>query len=61
MKLPHTERWQRVGHLPGAILINTGELLAAWTQERYPALVNFFVQSFATVKNSCANNVIDRF
>ncbi|XP_063704109.1 uncharacterized protein LOC134833642 isoform X2 [Culicoides brevitarsis] len=38
VKLPGTEKWQRVGHLPGAILINTGELLSLWTQEKYPAL-----------------------
>lgn len=37
-KLPGTERWQRVGHLPGSILINTGELLSLWTNERFPAL-----------------------
>lgn len=37
-KLAGTERWQRVGHLPGSILINTGELLSLWTNERFPAL-----------------------
>lgn len=37
-KLPGSERWQRVGHLPGSILINTGELLSLWTNERFPAL-----------------------
>ncbi|XP_055712833.1 uncharacterized protein LOC129807525 [Phlebotomus papatasi] len=37
-KLPQTERWQRVGHLPGSILINTGELLSMWTDNKYPAL-----------------------
>lgn len=31
-------RWGRVGHLPGSILINTGELLASWTNDKYPAL-----------------------
>lgn len=31
-------KWKRVGHLPGAILVNTGELLAALTNETYPAL-----------------------
>ncbi|PSN33777.1 hypothetical protein C0J52_23798 [Blattella germanica] len=31
-------RWGRVGHLPGAILLNTGELLASWTSGKYPAL-----------------------
>lgn len=40
VKLPGTDKWQRVGHLPGAILINTGELLSIWTQEKYPALVS---------------------
>jgi hypothetical protein len=33
-------RWGRVGHLPGSILINTGELLASWTNDMYPALVS---------------------
>lgn len=37
-KLPGSERWQRVGHLPGSILINTGELLSLWTHEKFPAL-----------------------
>ena len=37
--LPGCEKWQRVGHLPGSILINTGELLEMWTQEKYKALV----------------------
>lgn len=32
------ERWTRVGHLPGAILVNTGELLAHWTNGQLPAL-----------------------
>jgi isopenicillin N synthase-like dioxygenase len=40
VQLPGTEKWQRVGHLPGAIFINTGELLSIWTQGKYPALVN---------------------
>lgn len=31
-------RWGRVGHLPGSILVNTGELLAFWTNSKYPAL-----------------------
>jgi len=38
VKLPGTHKWARVGHLPGAILINTGEILSMWSQERYPAL-----------------------
>lgn len=38
VKLPGSERWKRVGHLPGAILLNTGEILAMWTADRYPAL-----------------------
>ncbi|KYM85421.1 hypothetical protein ALC53_04664 [Atta colombica] len=32
------ERWARVGHLPGAILVNTGELLGHWTNGQLPAL-----------------------
>lgn len=40
VKLPCSDIWQRVGHLPGALLVNTGELLANWTQDRYPALVS---------------------
>lgn len=34
----HGERWGRVGHLPGAILVNTGELLAHLTNGQLPAL-----------------------
>jgi len=37
-KLPGSDKWVRVGHLPGAILINTGEILSLWSQEKYPAL-----------------------
>jgi isopenicillin N synthase-like dioxygenase len=33
-----THKWGRVGHLPGSILVNTGELLAFWTNSKYPAL-----------------------
>lgn len=38
VKLPGSGKWKRVGHLPGAILLNTGEILSLWTSERYPAL-----------------------
>ncbi|XP_030242459.1 1-aminocyclopropane-1-carboxylate oxidase-like isoform X2 [Drosophila navojoa] len=38
VKLPGSEKWTRVGHLPGAILVNCGEILSIWTRERYPAL-----------------------
>ncbi|KAH8267972.1 hypothetical protein KR018_003363 [Drosophila ironensis] len=38
VQLPGSQRWQRVGHLPGAILINGGELLSIWTKQRYHAL-----------------------
>ncbi|ALC45849.1 CG33099 [Drosophila busckii] len=38
VKLPGSEKWHRVGHLPGAILVNCGEILSIWTKERYPAL-----------------------
>ncbi|XP_058813268.1 uncharacterized protein LOC131677451 [Topomyia yanbarensis] len=38
IKLPGTDKWKRVGHLPGAILVNAGELLASWTNEKIPAL-----------------------
>jgi len=38
VRLPGSEKWKRVGHLPGAILINTGEILAMWSQNTYPAL-----------------------
>lgn len=38
VKLPGSQKWKRVGHLPGAILINTGEILATWSQNTYPAL-----------------------
>ncbi|XP_017035925.1 uncharacterized protein [Drosophila kikkawai] len=38
VQLPGSEKWERVGHLPGAILINGGELLSIWTRKRYHAL-----------------------
>lgn len=37
VQLPN-RRWGRVGHLPGAILINTGELLDTWTGGQFAAL-----------------------
>ncbi|XP_071868308.1 uncharacterized protein isoform X2 [Bombus fervidus] len=38
IQTPHGERWGRVGHLPGAILVNTGDILANWTNNQLPAL-----------------------
>lgn len=38
--MPGSTKWKRVGHLPGAILINTGEILSIWSQKRYPALLH---------------------
>ncbi|KAJ2946541.1 hypothetical protein O0L34_g12596 [Tuta absoluta] len=40
VKLHGSEKWQPVGHLPGAILVQTGELLAAWTTNVMPALMH---------------------
>lgn len=40
VKLPGSGMWKRVGHLPGAILMNSGEILSLWTEERYPALLH---------------------
>ncbi|GLH06838.1 Uncharacterized protein GBIM_12290 [Gryllus bimaculatus] len=37
VQLPN-RRWGRVGHLPGAILVNAGELLETWTGGNYAAL-----------------------
>lgn len=31
------KQWARVGHLPGALLINTGDVMSAWTCNRYAA------------------------
>lgn len=39
VKLPNSDKWQRVGHLPGAVFINAGELLSIWTNGKYQALV----------------------
>jgi isopenicillin N synthase-like dioxygenase len=39
VKMPNSEKWQKLGHLPGAIFINAGELLSVWTNNLYPALV----------------------
>ncbi|XP_043509372.1 2-oxoglutarate-dependent dioxygenase htyE-like isoform X2 [Frieseomelitta varia] len=38
IQTPYGERWGRVGHLPGAILVNTGDILANWTNNQLPAL-----------------------
>ncbi|XP_034127658.1 UPF0676 protein C1494.01 isoform X1 [Drosophila guanche] len=38
VQLPGGDKWERVGHLPGSILINGGELLSIWTRERYHAV-----------------------
>ncbi|XP_039492761.1 2-oxoglutarate-dependent dioxygenase htyE [Drosophila santomea] len=38
VKLRGSERWQRVGHLPGALFINCGETMAIWTDQLYHAL-----------------------
>ncbi|XP_076665989.1 uncharacterized protein LOC143367736 [Andrena cerasifolii] len=38
IQTPYGERWGRVGHLPGAILVNTGDILADWTKDQLPAL-----------------------
>ncbi|XP_045761716.1 2-oxoglutarate-Fe(II) type oxidoreductase ppzD [Maniola jurtina] len=34
------DKWQAVGHLPGAILVQPGELLASWTTNLLPALMH---------------------
>ncbi|XP_033227280.1 UPF0676 protein C1494.01-like [Belonocnema kinseyi] len=38
IQTPPGDRWLRVGHLPGAILLNTGEMLDTWTSGQLPAL-----------------------
>lgn len=38
IQTPSGLRWVRVGHLPGAILMNTGEILDSWTNGQLPAL-----------------------
>lgn len=35
---PHGNRWGRVGHLPGTILVSTGDSLAKWTSQQLPPL-----------------------
>ncbi|XP_026764759.1 uncharacterized protein LOC113523090 [Galleria mellonella] len=40
VKLNGSDKWQAVGHLPGAILVQTGQLLAAWTTNLLPALMH---------------------
>ncbi|KAG5679841.1 hypothetical protein PVAND_009378 [Polypedilum vanderplanki] len=53
VKLPNSEKWQRVGHLGGAIFANVGELLSIWTNGAYPALNHRVVipeNSIATTK-----------
>ncbi|XP_020286957.1 UPF0676 protein C1494.01 [Pseudomyrmex gracilis] len=38
IQFPRGDRWTRVGHLPGAILMISGELLACWTKGQIQAL-----------------------
>ncbi|XP_017082686.1 2-oxoglutarate-dependent dioxygenase htyE [Drosophila eugracilis] len=38
VKLRGSEKWERVGHLPGALFINCGETMAVWTNQLYHAL-----------------------
>ncbi|KAL2712720.1 proline hydroxylase buaE-like isoform X1 [Vespula squamosa] len=38
IQTPRGDQWRRVGHLPGAILVNTGTILAKWTNDQFPAL-----------------------
>lgn len=38
VRLPGSERFKRVGNLPGAILITAGEILGKWTESKYPAI-----------------------
>ncbi|KAH9642409.1 hypothetical protein HF086_007541, partial [Spodoptera exigua] len=40
VKLNGSDKWEKVGHLPGAILVQSGEFLAAWTANLLPALVH---------------------
>lgn len=58
VKLNGSDKWQAVGHLPGAILVQTGELLAAWTADLIPALVSFsaFKCSSRYVRTLCMSN-----
>uniref|UniRef100_A0A6P4EHT8 UPF0676 protein C1494.01-like n=1 Tax=Drosophila rhopaloa TaxID=1041015 RepID=A0A6P4EHT8_DRORH len=38
VKLRGSDKWERVGHLPGALFINCGETMAMWTDQLYHAL-----------------------
>ncbi|KAF7991610.1 hypothetical protein HCN44_008981 [Aphidius gifuensis] len=38
IQAPHSQRWGHVGHLPGAILVNSGECLAKWTSQKLSPL-----------------------
>ncbi|XP_017131040.1 2-oxoglutarate-dependent dioxygenase htyE [Drosophila elegans] len=38
VKLRGSDKWERVGHLPGALFINCGETMAIWTDQLYHAL-----------------------
>ncbi|XP_037732519.1 2-oxoglutarate-dependent dioxygenase htyE isoform X1 [Drosophila subpulchrella] len=35
VKLRGSDKWERVGHLPGALFINCGETMAVWTDQLY--------------------------
>ncbi|KAH8267973.1 hypothetical protein KR018_008686 [Drosophila ironensis] len=38
VKLRGSQKWERVGHLPGALFLNCGETMALWTNQQYHAL-----------------------
>ncbi|GBP41747.1 2-oxoglutarate-dependent dioxygenase htyE [Eumeta japonica] len=40
VKLNGSDKWEALGHLPGAILVQSGELLATWTTNQLPALMH---------------------
>ncbi|XP_041974386.1 2-oxoglutarate-dependent dioxygenase htyE [Aricia agestis] len=55
------DKWQPVGHLPGAILIQTGELLASWTTNILPALMHRVVVPSGAYKRARGRHCVAFF
>lgn len=38
VQLPGTVEWKRIGHFPGALILNGGEMLSIWSDYKYSAI-----------------------
>ncbi|KAL4706819.1 hypothetical protein ACJJTC_010053 [Scirpophaga incertulas] len=61
VKLNGSDKWETVGHLPGAILVQTGDLLAAWTTNLLPALMHRVVVPAGTYARARGRHCVAYF